>query len=117
MACLAPESPQSLEPSPSFFPEKRQLGASFFFKGGDGERVKAGKFFTTITLHLMDWMPAIRPHVGSAIDEDSKISPKSPEQQFKKLILEPLSKARGTSKEISTLIIEGEEKGHIKTIV
>ena len=105
------------------FAENRQLGASFFFKRGEGERGNASRFFTTITLHLVDRMPALGPHVRSAIDEEPKISEKSLEQQFKKLILGPLLKTRQDSKEILTLVIvvdaldECEQEGHIKTIL
>ena len=35
------------------FAEDGQLGASFFFKRGEGERGNASRFFTTITLHLV----------------------------------------------------------------
>ena len=35
------------------FAEDSQLGASFFFKRGEGERGNASRFFTTITLHLV----------------------------------------------------------------
>ena len=72
-------------------------------------------------------MPALGPHVRSAIDAEPKISEKSLEQQFEKLILEPLSKTMQDSKQILTLIIvidaldecerEGAHKNHSPSFV
>lgn len=85
--------------------EKGQLGASFFFKRGEGGRGGASKFFTTITAQLVHQMPALTPHVKDAIDKSHNIFDKALEEQFKKLILEPLSKTHIPSSRAAALVI------------
>ena len=74
------------------FDDRGQLGASFFFERGGDDRGKAPKFFTTIATQLTTKFPIITPFVRETIDADPHISTKSLELQFKKLIVEPLSK-------------------------
>src|SRR5271155_4550765 len=47
------------------------LGASFFFKKGQGDRGKAARFFTTIAAQLVHQLPLLAPQVRSAIEADS----------------------------------------------
>ncbi|KAJ5740112.1 hypothetical protein N7533_012896 [Penicillium manginii] len=72
------------------FREKNQLGASFFFKRGEGERASAKRLFTTLCAQLLLQVPALIHHVEMAIDTDPYISGKSLKEQFTKLLLEPL---------------------------
>ncbi|KAE8132424.1 hypothetical protein BDV38DRAFT_287740, partial [Aspergillus pseudotamarii] len=72
------------------FKEKGQLGASFFFKRGEGGRDSAKRFFTTICAQLLLQVPALIRHVELAIDTDPYISGKSIKEQFNKLLLGPL---------------------------
>ncbi|KAF2738129.1 hypothetical protein EJ04DRAFT_429802 [Polyplosphaeria fusca] len=72
------------------FDDKRQLGASFFFKRGEGERGNAMRFFTTIATHLSLRVLELRPGVKKAIEADPAISEKTLKDQFEKLILQPL---------------------------
>ncbi|UKZ73631.1 hypothetical protein TrVFT333_001279 [Trichoderma virens FT-333] len=67
------------------------LGASFFFKRGEGDRGRAAKFFTTIAAQLTVMQPAIAVHIKNAIKSDSNIGSKGMQEQFNKLILQPLS--------------------------
>jgi hypothetical protein len=105
------------------FAEDGQLGASFFFKRGEGERGNASKFFTTIIRHLVRRVPTLVPYVKSAINAEPGISEKSLKEQFEKLIFQPLSQAKQTSMQISTLVIvvdaldECEREGDIRTIL
>jgi hypothetical protein len=105
------------------FAKNGQLGASFFFKRGEGERGNASRFFTTITAQLVRKVPALIPYVRNAIDLEPKISEKSLKKQFEKLIFQPLSQTGQTSTQVSTLIIvvdaldECEREGDIKTIL
>jgi Mrp family chromosome partitioning ATPase len=57
-----------------FFASRGQLGASFFFKKGEGERGNASRFFTTIAVDLVAHEPAMLPSIRKALDEDSAIS-------------------------------------------
>jgi hypothetical protein len=72
------------------FASRGQLGASFFFKKGEGERGNASRFFTTIATDLVAHEPGVVPGIRKALDEDSTISHKALKDQFEKLILQPL---------------------------
>lgn len=81
------------------------LGASFFFKKGEGDRGGASKFLTTIVAQLVSREPLIVPYVQSAIDTDPTIIGKSMAVQFEKLLIEPLSKAVEDTVTDRTLLI------------
>lgn len=85
--------------------EEGRLGASFFFKRGEGDRESASKFFTTIAAQLVHQMPALTPHVKDAIDKGSNVFHKALNEQFKILILDPLSKTHISSPRAITLVI------------
>jgi hypothetical protein len=72
------------------FANRGQLGASFFFKKGEGERGNASRFFTTIATDLVACEPGMLPGIRKTLDEDSNISHKALKDQFEKLILQPL---------------------------
>jgi hypothetical protein len=106
------------------FADKGQLGASFFFKRGEGDRGGASKFWTTITAQLVLRVPPLIPHVRKAIDDNPAISGKSMREQFEKLIYQPLSKMEHNPTQISTQVLvvdaldECEQEGQeIKTIL
>lgn len=73
---------------------KDVLGASFFFKRGEGDRGKAARLFTTVASQLVRRLPSLVPHVRNAIETDPAIADKTTQQQFDKLILEPLAKCK-----------------------
>ncbi|KAJ6023886.1 hypothetical protein N7540_004683 [Penicillium herquei] len=66
------------------------LGASFFFKRGDGDRGSASKLFPTIVKQLVAHIPQMIDGVQHALDDDPAITAKSLRMQFDKLILQPL---------------------------
>lgn len=72
------------------FAIQQQLGASFFFKKGEGELGSASRVFTTIALGLITQVPEMKVGVKEALDEDPTIVGKSLKTQFEKLILRPL---------------------------
>jgi hypothetical protein len=72
------------------FTDCGQLGASFFFKKGEGNRGNASWFFTTIATDLVAHEPGVVPGIRKALGEDSKIADKSLKDQFEKLILQLL---------------------------
>ncbi|KAI2791664.1 hypothetical protein POX_c04530 [Penicillium oxalicum] len=67
-----------------------RLGASFFFKRGEGDRGNAKKFFPTLIRQLMVRISDLKPGVEKALDDDPDIGSKSLRQQFEKLLLHPL---------------------------
>lgn len=76
------------------FADKGDLGASFFFKRGEGDRGHAGMFIATIATQLIQKLPSLAPHVQNAIKADPGISRKALKQQFDTLVLQPLGKIR-----------------------
>lgn len=86
------------------FADRCQLGASFFFKRGEGERGNATRFFTTIATDLMNHVPGMKSGIKKAIDADPSISEKTLKDQFEKLILQPLSEASGEALELIIVI-------------
>lgn len=85
--------------------ERGALGASFFFKKGQGDRGKAARFFTTIAAQLVRQLPSLAPQVRGAIEADSDIGEKAMKEQFEKLILQPLKKVDGDLKNSMTTVV------------
>jgi hypothetical protein len=82
-----------------------QLGASFFFKKGEGERGNASRFFTTIATDLVKHEPGMLPGIRKALDEDSAISQRALKDQFEKLILQPLLEIKQARSPVLTRIV------------
>jgi hypothetical protein len=72
------------------FKEAHILGASFFFKRGEGDRGSALKLFPTITRQLVARVPQLIPSVQKALDNEPDITGKSLPEQFDKLLLQPI---------------------------
>lgn len=89
-----------------FYSERGRLGASFFFKRGEGDRGGASKIFPTITAQLIERLPALAIHVKDVIDGDPRIFEKNLQEQFKKLVLEPLSKAFPHIRDVLVVVID-----------
>ncbi|KAK6360849.1 hypothetical protein TWF730_006965 [Orbilia blumenaviensis] len=78
------------------FARDHHLGASFFFKRGEGDRSHAGKLFTTLASQLVGIVPALVPYVTEAIGQDPSIPAQSLKTQFERLIFQPLSEIAPT---------------------
>jgi hypothetical protein len=81
------------------------LGATFFFKRGEGDRGNAKKFFPTLTRQLMCRIPELVPGVRKAINDDPNIVSKSLTEQFEKLLLQPLLNIEQQSRHYETAVI------------
>ncbi|KAL6904116.1 WD40 repeat-like protein [Trichoderma evansii] len=68
------------------------LGASFFFKRGEGNRGRATFLFTTIAAQLVRRLPSIAPHIREVLVTDPFIHEKPLNDQFQRLIIDPLRK-------------------------
>lgn len=102
------------------FAETRELGASFFFKRGEGDRSNVAKFFTTIAAQLASRQPAVAPHIQNAVDADPSIFDKAMKEQFKNLILKPLSKTTINARKLVIVVDaldECESDRDIKVII
>lgn len=87
------------------FKSAKLLGASFFFKHGEGDRGNALKLFPTITRQLVKNIPQLGYGVRKAIHEDSDITAKSLKEQFDKLLLQPLLELKEPNHPIPTAVI------------
>lgn len=76
--------------------DRRDLGASFFFKRGETDRGTLAKLVPTLARQLGWSIPGVAPFIKKAIDADPDIVSKTLREQFEKLIREPLSKAAAT---------------------
>ncbi|RMZ86971.1 hypothetical protein DV736_g5797, partial [Chaetothyriales sp. CBS 134916] len=61
------------------FDDGDRLGASFFFKRGEGDRDRASRFFPTLVRQLVLQIPALSYPVAEAIKANPDISSKMPE--------------------------------------
>ncbi|OBT69729.1 hypothetical protein VE03_00856 [Pseudogymnoascus sp. 23342-1-I1] len=73
---------------------QKRLGASFFFSKGGGDASHAGKFFTTIAVQLANNVPCLRQYICDAIVERIDIANLSYLDQWRHLVLGPLSRLR-----------------------
>ena len=88
------------------FANNGQLGASFFFKKGEGDRGNATRFFTTIATDLMVRMPEMVPGIRKAIDAVPTIFEKALKDQFEKLILQPLLEtSHAPSRDLNLVVV------------
>jgi NACHT domain len=75
--------------------DKGHLGASFFFSRGGGDVSRANKFVTSIAVQLAISIPALRQYVSDTVIEYSDIASRSLLDQWRELVLRPLSKLDG----------------------
>ncbi|KAJ6033757.1 hypothetical protein N7444_011528 [Penicillium canescens] len=81
------------------------LGASFFFKRGEGDRGLAKKLFSTIARQLATSIPRIIPALEKTILDDPDIAGKTMRDQFERLILYPLQSLKGSDFPMQTMVI------------
>jgi hypothetical protein len=71
--------------------EQGRLAASFFSRGG-GDAGNASKFITTIAVQLAMHILPIQQHIHDAVTEHSNIASQSLADQWRQLVVRPLSK-------------------------
>jgi hypothetical protein len=77
--------------------ESGQLGASFFFSRGGGDVGHAGRFFTSIAVQLAKKSRSLRQYICGALEKNNDIATQSLADQWRQLVLGPLSKVGGDS--------------------
>jgi hypothetical protein len=101
--------------------DQNRLGASFFFSRGDGDVSHAGKFFTSIAVQLAYNVPSLRRHISEAVADQSNISNLSPSDQWRLLVLGPLSKLGNDLYQSYILVIDAldecDDENDIRTIL
>ena len=87
-----------------YFDQKR-LGASFFFSRGGGDVGHAGKFVTSFAVQLARNIPQTQRFISGAIIEQNDIANQSLRDQWRQLILRPLSRLQQSSSLTSYIFI------------
>ncbi|KAJ6055864.1 hypothetical protein N7444_004962 [Penicillium canescens] len=85
--------------------DTNHLGASFFFKRGEGDRGNAKKFFPTLIWQLMLRISELRSSVQKALYHDPNIMSKTLREQFEKLLLQPLLNLDQLGRQPQTAVI------------
>lgn len=99
------------------------LGASFFFKRGEGDRGSALRFFPTITRELVLKVPGLDAFIAEVITQDPLIFDKALGEQFDKLIYQPLHQVELITSGTLTFIVvidaldECEKERDVKAII
>lgn len=99
------------------------LGASFFFKRGEGDRGSASRFFPTIARELVLKIPGLDASVAEVVTTDPLIFDKALGEQFDKLIYQPLRQMKFIASISSTFIVivdaldECEKERDVKVII
>ncbi|KAK3317361.1 hypothetical protein B0T19DRAFT_290469 [Cercophora scortea] len=101
------------------------LGSSFFFKRGENDRSSPEFFFTTIATQIAAQHPAVAQEMRHAIEAEHNISDLAMEEQFKKLILQPLGKSHHDKPPGSPVVLlvvidaldECANEGAVKTMI
>ncbi|KFZ24428.1 hypothetical protein V502_01091 [Pseudogymnoascus sp. VKM F-4520 (FW-2644)] len=74
------------------YSEQNRLGASFFFSKGGGDVSHAGKLFTSLAVQLAKQIPSLQKQIYDAIAKQSNIANLSLSDQWRQLVLSPLSR-------------------------
>ncbi|KAG5748693.1 hypothetical protein H9Q70_008654 [Fusarium xylarioides] len=80
------------------------LGASFFFKRGEGSRGNMSKLIPTLARQLAMNIPGMITLIKKAIDADPSLPTKTVSEQFEKLLKEPLKKFAASSSDPTSLV-------------
>ncbi|KAF5536443.1 vegetative incompatibility het-E-1 [Fusarium phyllophilum] len=104
------------------FYDQGRLGGSFFFSKGGGEISKASKLATTLAGQLAAAMSEPRRYICEAIGNREDIIQQSFRDQWKQLIIDPLSKISTHSAESPILLVidaldECDDESDIRSII
>jgi hypothetical protein len=81
------------------------LGASFFFSRGSGDLSNTHCFFSTLAVQLAKTSSIVERYICEAIAENDSIAQQSLSNQWKHLILEPLSRVQAGQLQYLNLVI------------
>lgn len=105
------------------FSNAQTLGATFFFKRGEGDRSGTGKLFTTVASSLLQLLPEMTLNVRAALKKNPEIIHSAMKFQFEKLILKPISKIKSQASAPHTRLViidaldECEREEDIKALI
>lgn len=72
------------------FSKQGLLGASFFFKRGEGDRGRTSKLITTLVIQVVRRIPALSAVIQALVQAEPSIAEKALKEQFERLLLMPL---------------------------
>ena len=107
----------------SSFYDQKCLGASFFFSRGGGDLGHAARFITTLAYQLASLVPNLKSHVYEAIAGCNDITQQGLRNQWKQLVLNPLSQLNSSLSSLLTVVVvvdaldECEHKDDIRLIL
>jgi hypothetical protein len=103
------------------YDEQKRLGASFFFSKGGGDVGHAGKFFTSLAVQLACNVPSLRQYIHEAAKKRSDIANLSLSEQWRQLVLGPLSKLQSEPCHCYIIVIDAldecEDDRDVETIL
>ena len=82
-----------------------ELGASFFFKRGEGDRGSSNRFFPTIIRQLIKKITGLDALIANVVDSDPFIFDKAIAEQFRRLVFQPLQDSSINGANLHTLIV------------
>jgi hypothetical protein len=85
--------------------EQNQLGASFFFSRGGRDVGNAAKFVTSIAVQLANNVQSLRRNIYDVIAKRSDIASQSLPDQWRHLVLGPLSKLKGNKRQSRYVLV------------
>ena len=102
--------------------DENRLAASFFFARGGGDVGHAGRFATSIAMQLASHIPPLQHHICNAIAERRDIVNQSLRDQWRQLVLKPLSKLDNDSCHFSYILVvdaldECDNEKNVRTIL
>ena len=83
-----------------------RLGASFFLSRGGGDIGLVDKFITTIAVQLAHYVPPLQRYICEAVVEQSHIARQCLHDQWRQLVLIPLSKLNQDSCPSYVLVVD-----------
>ncbi|OBT42047.1 hypothetical protein VE00_07428 [Pseudogymnoascus sp. WSF 3629] len=86
--------------------EQKRLGASFFFSKGGGDVGNASKFLTSLAVQLALNVPPLRQYICEAATKRSDIASLSLSEQWRQLVLNPLSNLQSGSCNSYILVVD-----------
>ncbi|KAF2148012.1 hypothetical protein K461DRAFT_233556, partial [Myriangium duriaei CBS 260.36] len=107
----------------SLMEEHQRMGASFFFKHGEGDRGNASRFFPTVAGQLARVVPGMERLIAQALEVDTRLCHRNLHTQFEKLLLIPLNNTSMKYTPMSEPVIiidaldECEKDEHIRAIL
>ncbi|CAK5266344.1 unnamed protein product [Mycena citricolor] len=79
------------------------LGATFFFDHADAEVCDVQAVVPAIARQLAERIPALRPHISQAVQQDTAIRTRDVEVQAHELILEPFAALAGVGVDVAAM--------------